>query len=1015
MHVDLSLATGDGFRDLRVTAPAAAALPELLPAMAAAAGLEPGARLWLDGHPLDAGRFDDGRLRTGALLDVRPRDGTEAPGLLSLQVVGGPSAGQLRRLERGSLVVGRDAGCDLVLSDPDVSRRHAEIAVDGSITVRDLGSTNGTYLDGVPVGGRPVELAPGVPLRLGDSLLVVAGPDEAPADTRPGPDGTRHVLRPPAPAGLPPAMVVELPVREAAASHRGVQWLGALLPAAAGAGLAWYAGSPQFLLFALLSPVMLLSTALGDRLHWRRARRRAAARFRQELAQARARIAEGLRAETAARRLAAPDPATLLRIAGLPGVRLWSRTGDDRLRVRVGTGELPSSLVTRTGNRSAPAGRLGDVPVELDLGRGPVGLAGPGELVDPLAAWLVAQVAAHHSPAGLELAFLLDARRSAAWSWARWLPHLRARVARSADEWPALLEDLGEAIRHRRASPHPASGWLVVVADRAAELADRPGWAAVLAAAGEPALRVAVLCVETAAGRLPVACRTVALATGETGTRWRVRDGEDHCEAVGDGVSPEWCERFARALAPLVDGASEAAAVPGSCGLRAALELPAPSAESVAARWRRAGDGAATVLGAAASGLLPLDLAAEGPHALVAGTTGAGKSELLQALVAGLAANHPPDALTLLLIDYKGGAAFAECARLPHTAGLVTDLDPYLTERALRSLDAELRRRERLLAGAGAPDLPAYRAGKPFEPLPRLVIVVDEFATLADELPDFVRGLVGVAQRGRSLGVHLVLATQRPGRAVSPEIRANTALRICLRVTDPAESSDVIGTPEAALIERGTPGRGYLRSGSGLTMFQAAHPAGRTSTDPDRVDVTPLGPWRRPVCTDIGADGPTDLARLVTAISEAATRTGTAPAATIWQPPLPERLAAELGDPPRPSTVRLARVDRPEQLTSEPLELDLTDGGSLLVAGTARSGRTQTLAGVALAAAAQLSPADLAIHVVDPGGALCRLLAPLPHLATSLGPESSALAPRLLGLLTRLERAGTDLLLVDGW
>jgi S-DNA-T family DNA segregation ATPase FtsK/SpoIIIE len=251
---------------------------------------------------------------------------------------------------------------------------------------------------------------------------------------------------------------------------------------------------------------------------------------------------------------------------------------------------------------------------------------------------------------------------------------------------------------------------------------------------------------------------------------------------------------------------------------------------------------------------------------------------------------------------------------------------------------------------------------------------------------------------------------------VSPEIRANTALRICLRVTDPAESSDVIGTPEAALLERGTPGRGYLRSGRGLTMFQAAHPAGRTSTDPERVDVTPLGPWRRPVRTDTGVDGPTDLARLVTAISEAATRTGTAPAATIWQPPLPERLAvAELGGPPRRSIVRLARVDRPDQLTSEPLELDLTDGGSLLVAGTARSGRTQTLAGLALAAAAQLSPADLAIHVVDPGGPLSRLLAPLPHLATSLGPESTALAPRLLSLLARLERAGTDLLLVDGW
>src|SRR5581483_11039702 len=116
--------------------------------------------------------------------------------------------------------------------------------------------------------------------------------------------------------------------------------------------------------------------------------------------------------------------------------------------------------------------------------------------------------------------------------------------------------------------------------------------------------------------------------------------------------------------------------------------------------------------------------------------------------------------LNVLLIDYKGGAAFGECAALPHAAALVTDLDPYLTERALRSLRSEV---------------------------PRLVIVVDEFAALAEELPQFVHGLVGVAQRGRSLGVHLVLATQRPGRAVSAEIRANTALRVALRMTDAAE------------------------------------------------------------------------------------------------------------------------------------------------------------------------------------------------------------------------------------
>ena len=148
-----------------------------------------------------------------------------------------------------------------------------------------------------------------------------------------------------------------------------------------------------------------------------------------------------------------------------------------------------------------------------------------------------------------------------------------------------------------------------------------------------------------------------------------------------------------------------------------------------------------------------------------------------------------------MLIDYKGGAAFAECAQLPHIQGVVTDLDGYLTRRALSCLDAELRRREAAFARAGVADLtslPATAEGTRC-PIARLVLVIDEFAALAEELPDFLTGMLGIAQRGRSLGVHLVLATQRPAGVVSPDIKANMSLRIALRVTDPAESGDVIG------------------------------------------------------------------------------------------------------------------------------------------------------------------------------------------------------------------------------
>ena len=232
---------------------------------------------------------------------------------------------------------------------------------------------------------------------------------------------------------------------------------------------------------------------------------------------------------------------------------------------------------------------------------------------------------------------------------------------------------------------------------------------------------------------------------------------------------------------------------------------PELTPESVERRWAltRGTAGLCAPVGMDSEGPLELDLVADGPHMLIGGTTGSGKSELLRSLVAGLALSADPDHLAFVLVDYKGGAAFDCCADLAHVAGLVTDLDDRLAERALRCLEAELRYREERLRRLGAEDLAAYRAltaagpgsggdleAGPVEvagggggdgPLPRLVVVVDEFATLAAELPEFVHSLVGVGQRGRSLGVHLVLATQRPAGAVTEDIRANTSCRIALR------------------------------------------------------------------------------------------------------------------------------------------------------------------------------------------------------------------------------------------
>ncbi len=428
------------------------------------------------------------------------------------------------------------------------------------------------------------------------------------------------------------------------------------------------------------------------------------------------------------------------------------------------------------------------------------------------------------------------------------------------------------------------------------------------------------------------------------------------------------------------------------------------------------------VLGVVADGsAFRVDLVADGPHMLVAGTTGSGKSELLQTLVAGLAATNRPDELSFVLIDYKGGSAFKDCARLPHTVGTVTDLDGHLPERALTSLTAELRRRETVLRDAGCKDIDDYRSCAPHDArdLPRLVLVVDEYATLAEELPDFLTGLVGIAQRGRSLGIHLILATQRPGGAVSADIRANTAIRVALRVTDAAESVDVVDSPVAAFITPAAPGRAVVRlAGGDTTTFQTARVGGCARVEPWPIRVQPQ-PWLDvgdppPVPSVVDEGVPTDLTEIVDGLCRAAAATGVRVNQRPWRPPLERVVTLEALPAVTEAAVPLGLLDLPAEQRCATLTFDLGSGEHLLVAGTARSGRTTVLRTLAGSAAARFAVDDLHIYAFDGAGGLSGLAA-LPHCGAVVGRDEPARAARLLARVTEEVHRRQALLSVSGF
>ncbi|WP_375476831.1 FtsK/SpoIIIE domain-containing protein [uncultured Jatrophihabitans sp.] len=1036
MRTDITVHRDGIAHDLAVESPAPIAAAEVWAELAAAAGLCAAELLWHGDAPLPAAARFGCDVRSGAVLSADGPVLAAVPSVLALRQIGGPGAGRVVALGRGPLLLGRGGECDLVVDDLDVSRRHVRLELSATCAaVLDLGSTNGTFVDGRQVGRAPTPLAIGQSVRIGDCTFALCRPREAPAVVLPADDGSLRLRRPPRTSRPTPDPVVEMPARASTARPRGVQWTAALLPAAAGGGIAWATHSPQFLLFALLSPVLLLSTSIGDRLHWRRSARRSATAARHARTGAQRAIATALGAEAVRRHDTHQDPAGVARLPELPTSRLWERRSadDDFGVVRVGTAAVPSTTRVRETAAERPAGLLHGVPVTADLRDGPLGVAGPPDVLDRTARWLAGQIATAHSPARLQLALVVGPSEAAAWRWSRWCPHLTRRPADNEAAWRALGDDLAALIEARsgvRRAPGRWDGpWLVLVVDRVAgETATAPLGALLVDAAQ---VGVTAIFLDQDESALPAACRTVLRVDGVTGTRARLSRSADGPveDVVLDQVDAGWAERLGRALAPFADADDAGGtALPAACGLLDVLGVPAVEAASVLARWARADGGACAEIGLSAEGPLTLDLVSDGPHLLVAGTTGAGKSELLQTLVAGLALNHPPEALNVVLIDYKGGAAFAECAALPHCAGLVTDLDGYLTERALSSMRSELRRRERLFAAAGAADLAGYRAAGGAD-VPRLVLVVDEFAALAEELPDFVRGLIAVAQRGRSLGVHLVLATQRPGAAVSAEIRANTSARIALRVTGAAESNDVIDAPDAAGIDRATPGRGYLRVGSALTCFQAAHP-GAADRGPHRVAVAQLDEWRRPLDADGAAPRTTQLHRIVAAARDAAAASGRGAASAPWLAPLPARLsraaltavpsADRLDDVGAATRVPVGVVDLPERQRQEQLALDLAVPTAVLALGAGRSGRTGLLTSLALGATHSLGPDELALHVVDGAGALADLVAALPHVRTVLRPADAALAPRLFRLLAARddEDGGAHrrtLLLVDGW
>ena len=990
MRIALRLGEGEVDVEVAIHDPAAT-VAHLAAEVAPTAG--GGGALVIDGRLVvgEATLIDAG-LRPGSAVGItvpgaRPALPPPKVHVTDLLVVGGLAAGARHPLGPGCTIIGRDPGCGVVVASRTTSGRHAAVFVEqaGLVTVADAGSSSGTWIDGRRLAAA-APLVEGAVAATGACLLRVAPPGwrEPAVLGRRGGDGRRPLHRPPAaPPPAPPAPLTPPPVEAQPVDGPRFGWAAALVPLLGGLVLARLV-DPRLALFTLLGPAVLIGQWLEDRRRHRHRRARAEVTGQAALVRFVAEVDAALRREASCRHTSHPDPPSLGLEIEAVGSRLWSRRphGHAFGEVSVGTGPaLPWRPPTATAAEGAPAevlaaGRLPPATpavVPLCAGRH-LGIAGARPAALAVARWVVLQLAAHHGPADLRITVACEPGRAEEWSWLAYLPHT------SPPDEVAGHRAAGGSLLVAVVDGEPTAGGLDTVI----------GPAATSITLG-PSRRA-----------LPGRCTSVLELDGPDGWGRLATGGGGEEELLATGVDRQLARSWARSLAALSDPeqAGPDRPPPHAARLLDLLGIEEPTADAVLARWS-ARRSAATPIGATVGGaVVELDLVADGPHALVAGTTGAGKSELLRSLVAGLAASEPPDRLALLLVDYKGGAAFADAARLPHVIGVVTDLGPDEAARALESLEAELRRREAVLAELGLRDLaehPAHRPGAQagVEPLPRLVVVVDELAALAAELPTFLDHLVQLAARGRSLGLHLVLATQRPGGVVSPAVRTNCAIRVCLRVPDEADAVDVVGSPAPARLGRRQAGRGFLRRGAGdLVEVQVALAAGSRPVRSRPVTVHAAGPATAAVAPpqpDEAAES--DLALLVTACRQAAEEAGQRRPRPLWQLPLPATLAAaDLGA--EPGSVVVGLLDDPGRQRQVPLTWRPTDGPLVCLGGGRGPARALEAAARVLAAGSQ--PGRLHVYGLDFGAQALASLRDLPHVGAVVGPGDHERLHRLV-------------------
>ncbi|MEU9700663.1 type VII secretion protein EccCa [Streptomyces sp. NPDC047981] len=827
----------------------------------------------------------------------------------------------------------------------------------------------------------------------------------------------------------------------------------------------------------LLSSVVMIvgqfMRSAGERKRKLKGERRDYLRY---LAQTRRRIRRTVAEQQKALAWRHPGPSALWALVGTS--RQWERrcSDEDFAEVRVAVGDqklgtrlapLSTKPVEDLEPLSAHAlrsfirayGTLPEQPIALYLRAwSKVLVQGDEERGRAMVRALVAQLATFHAPEELTVALCLSDERRADWEWAKWLPHAQhsyqrdgAGAARTVAAGLAELEELLGADFTERppfdpdTAPSRDEPFTVIVVDGGAV----PGGHRL----SGPGYRNTVVLDLSGNFAWKPARGTLRLRLGEEGLHLvrTDRDRQEQSQLLGrpDALGPLAARALATRLSPYRLGGGAVAAEPFAAdteltSLLGISDLRRHVPAKLFGRPLESRERLRVPIAVGEDGLpVELDIKESaqggmGPHGMLIGATGSGKSELLRTLVLGLALTHSSETLNFVLVDFKGGATFLGMDGLPHTSAVITNLadEIPLVARMQDALHGELIRRQELLRRAGNYSSvleyeKARAAGTPLDPLPSLFVVVDEFSELLAAHRDFMDLFVMIGRLGRSLGVHLLLASQRLEEGRMHQLESHLSYRIGLRTFSAMESRGVLGVPDAYHLPP-TPGSGYLKSGvEALTRFRAAYVSGtykvkRRSAQQARI-ARQVVPWATtwvvprtlPAAPDPVAPEPDGDETLLALALDSLQDSGP-PAHQVWLPPLESAPTLDALLPPLEADPRLGLttagspdrgrlrvpvgiVDKPFEQVRELLTVDFSGaGGHFAVAGGPQSGKSTVLRTLITALALTHTPREVQFYCLDFGGGALLGLAGLPHVGGVAGRLDAEKISRTLAEVTTL-------------